>query len=56
MFGQSYDDLLQLNIILLKNQTLWWGGVSEITSCIRLPAGSWLLPLPMSLPLCVSHE
>ena len=28
----------------------------EIESYIRLPAGSLLLPLPMSLLLCVSHE
>ena len=29
---------------------------SWIKACIRLPAGSLLLPLPMSLHLCVSHE
>ena len=27
-----------------------------IESCIGLPAGSLLLPLPVSLTLCVSHE
>ena len=31
-----------------------WGPV--IKSCTRLPRGSMLLSLPMSLPLCVSHE
>ena len=29
---------------------------SRIESHIRLPTGSLLLPLPMSLPLSVSHE
>ena len=29
-------------------------GVLGIKSCIRLPTGSLLLPLPMSLPLCLS--
>ena len=30
--------------------------VSGIESRIGLPEGSLLLPLPVSLPLCVAHE
>ena len=39
---------------------LLWGQVvirgSQIKSCTGLSAGSLLLHLPMSLPLCVSHD
>ena len=34
----------------------WWSRGPGIESHIGLPAGILLLPLPMSLPLCMSHE
>ena len=45
----------QLSVCLWLRSGSWDPGIK---SHIRLPAGSLLLPLPVSLPLslCVSHE